>query len=212
MSQSVGQVFKSRIPTLGDDASIEEALRVYHYGVDNYTVQPIPDDSIEGNFRSLDARLDSVEATLSGGLTGFIRFVSQSSAPNIITAQTTSTIPITVRAIASQTVAIQQWENSSSSAVARISTGGYLSTLSYIGIGTLSETSSIAANINIISASHRGIVVRAANSQTANLQEWQNFSGSTLASVNSIGEISASTIYSNGDIVQTINPLLLIGA
>lgn len=207
MSQSVGQVFKSRIPTLGDDASIEEALRVYHYGVDNYSVQPIPDDSIEGNFRSLDSRLDTIEATISESLSGFIRFVSQSSAPNIITGQTTSTIPITVRAIASQTVALQQWENSSSAAVARISPGGYLSTISYIGIGALTEISSVAANINIISASHRGIVVRAANFQTANLQEWKNFSGANLSWVNNRGEV-----YSKGDQVQTINPFLLMGS
>lgn len=208
MSQPVGQVFKSRIPTLGDDASIQEALRVYHYGVDNYSVQAIPEDSIEGNFRSLDTRLDSVEATLSGGLTGFIRFISLSSAPNIVTGQTTSTVPLTVRAVASQSVAVQQWENSSSSPVARVSAGGYISTISYIGIGTLSDTSAVAANINVINSSHKGIVVKGASSQTANLQEWQNSGGTALSVINNIGSFSSAGYASLGSsIISTTTTL-----
>ena len=93
MSQLIGQNFKTRIPQFSDDASIEEALKVYHYGVDNYTVEPIPDDSIEGNFRNLDSRLDSVEALVSGIEGGLVKFVSQSAAPNVITGQTNTTIP-----------------------------------------------------------------------------------------------------------------------
>jgi hypothetical protein len=194
VSQPVGQVFKSRIPTLGDDASIQEALRVYHYGVDNYSVQTIPDDSIEGNFRSLDTRLDSVESTISGSLSGFVRFVSQSSAPNIITGQTVSIVPLTVRAIASQSVPIQQWQNSSNTNIATISTGGSISLAAYLSIGSISAPTTIAASINILNASHVGIVVRSAISQSANLQEWQNSSGVAVASITASGNLNVNII------------------
>lgn len=194
MSQSVGQVFKSRIPTLGDEASIEEALKVYHYGVDNYTIQSIPDDSIEGNFRSLNNRVTSVETTLSGGLNGFVTRTSLSSSPNIITAENVSTVPITVRAIVSQTSNLQQWQNSSNANVAIMSTAGSLALSSYLSLGSTTTSTSVAASINIINSSHKGIVVRSATSQSANLQEWQNSSGVAVAWITPSGELSAEKI------------------
>lgn len=205
MSQEIGLNFKTRIPTFGDDASIEEALKVYHYGVDNYTIGDADPKSIEGHFKSLDERLDTVETLVSGGLTGFVRTISLSSSPNIITSQTISTIPITVRAIASQTSALQEWQNSSSSTVAKVSAGGYITTLSYFGVGTLTETSSIAANINIIGSSHKGIVVKGSPGQTGNFQEWQNSSGTSLATIFSEGSLSSSGYASFGSITQSIN-------
>lgn len=200
MSQSVGQTYKSRIPTLGDDASIQEALRVYHYGVDNYTTQIIPDDSIEGNFRSLNVRVSSLETQIGTIDSGIVQYVSSSSDPNIVVGENTSTIPLTIKAIASQTVPLQAWKNSFSNTVASVSASGYISTASYIGIGTLTATSSIAVNINIVNASNKGIVVKSATSQSGNLQEWQNSSGGALAVISSIGNISSSNYSSFGSI------------
>ena len=207
MSQVVGQVYKSRIPTLGDDASIQEALRVYHYGVDNYSTQPIPDDSVEGNFRSLNTRVTTIESTLSGAVTQYISKVSQTSSPNIITAQSTTTIPITVRAIASQTSSLQQWQDSSSSVVARMSTGGSLGLSGYLSIGNSTISGTTSLSINTISVSHKGLAIRPIINQTANLQEWQDSSGTAVSWVNSSGEI-----YSKGNQVQTIDPFLLMGS
>jgi hypothetical protein len=208
LSQAVGQVFKSRIPTLGDDASIQEALRVYHYGVDNYSTQQIPNDSIEGNFRSLDTRIDSLEIILGTGFTEYLKRISESSNPNIITGQTTSTIPITVRAIASQTASLQQWQNSSNSAVASISTSGYLATAGYASIGSITQAATTALNINIINPSNKGIVVRSTTSQTANLQEWQNSSGVAVSWVDKNGKM-----FYNGEEVGTeqLSSFLLMG-
>ena len=208
MSQTVGQTFKSRIPTLGDDASIEEALRVYHYGVDNYSVQPIPNDSIEGNFRTLDNRIDTIESTLSSGFTEYLRRQSQASAPNIITGETSVTIPITVRAIASQSVPLQRWEDSSSSYVAAISTAGSLSIKGYLSVGspTASFSSTTSLIVNVISSNHKGIIVKSSSGQNDNLQEWQNSSSQPMSWVDNHG-----TIFSNGSEVVTLNPLLLIG-
>lgn len=207
MSQVVGQNFKSRIPTLGDNASIEEALRVYHYGVDNYTVQPIPDDSIEGNFRSLDSRIDTLELSLGNIEGGLVKLISQSSSPNIITGETVSTIPLTIKAIASQTASLQQWQNSSSSAVASIATSGYFATIGYASIGSINQVATTALNINIINPSNKGIVVRASASQTGNLQEWQNSAGTNLGWVDKSGSIYSKSV----EVSEIQNPFFLMG-
>ena len=208
MSQLIGQNFKTRIPQFSDDASIEEALKVYHYGVDNYTVEPIPDDSIEGNFRNLDTRIDAVESLIGGIESGLVQLTSQASSPNIIIGQTTTTIPLTIRAIASQSVSLQQWQNSSSSTVASISTSGYFSTAGYVSIGSITQVSTTALNINIINPSNKGIVIRAANSQTANLQEWQTSTGTNLGWIDKDG-----SIYSKGvEFSEIQNPFFLMGA
>ena len=192
MSQTVGLNFKSKIPTLSDDASIEEALRVYHYGVDNYISQSIPDDSIEGNFRSIDNRVSDLETIASGLDSNYLQFISKSASPNIVTAQATTVIPFTVRSIVSQTSNLQEWQNSSNNAVAAIDAGGYFSTASYMSIGSIANTSTTALNISIITSTHKGIVVKAATSQSGNLQEWQNSSSSILSLINSAGSFATS--------------------
>lgn len=209
MSQLIGQNFKTRIPTFSDDASIEEALKVYHYGVDNYTVEPIPDNSIEGNFRSLNSRVAAVESQIGGidPTVPYVKFTSLSSAPNIIISETISTIPITVRAIASQTSSLQQWQNSSSNPVASLSTSGYFATASYIGIGSITPVVTTALNINIINPSNKGVVVKSAVSQTANLQEWQDSSGTSLAWINRFGSVHSKGV----EVSEIQNPFFLMG-
>lgn len=206
MSQPIGQNFKTRIPQFSDDASIEEALKVYHYGVDNYTVETIPNDSIEGNFRSLDTRIDALESQVGGLGSGIVKFISVAASPNIITAENITTVPLSVKAIASQTTPLQRWQNSAGSVVASVSTGGYFSTSSYISVGSLTATSSIAVNVNIVNPSNKGIVIKSAASQSANIQEWQNSLGLPLSWVDNAGKI-----YSRSDQVQTLSPFLLMG-
>lgn len=198
MSQVVGQVYKSRIPTLGDDASIEEALRVYHYGIDSYSGQPIPADSIEGNFSSLNTRVTSLESTVSGLGTGFVKLISETASPNIIVPQSVSTVPLTIRAIASQTSALQNWQNSSSTNVATLSTAGSLGLAGYLSLGSTTISSTIGLSLNIINSAHRGITVRAATSQTANLQEWQNNSSTALSIIGPNGSFATSGYLSSG--------------
>lgn len=193
MSQPVGQTYKSRVPSFGDDASIVEALHVYHYGVDNYTTQPIPDDSIEGNFRSINSRVTTVEGQISALGTTYVEQVSLSATPNIITGQTTTTVPITIRGITSQSVDLQQWQNSSSTVVGKVSTAGYLSIAGYQSIGSTTQSTSTALNISIITASHTGLGIKAQSSQTGNLQEWQDSSGTAMSWVDKDG-----IIYSRG--------------
>jgi hypothetical protein len=207
LSQSVGVTYKTKIPSLSDDASIEEALRVYHYGIDNYSSQPIPEDSIEGNFASLNTRIDGVESSITNLNVVFVEAISSTSDPNIITPQSSSTVPLTIRGASGQTANLQRWQNSSQTSLAVIFSDGSISTSGYISSGVNSQSTTIAADIRIKNASHRGIAVRSASSQTANLQEWQNSGGTAIGWINSSGEI-----YSKGDQVQTVSPFLLMGS
>ena len=189
MSQPVGYQYKSRIPSFSDDASIVEALKVYHYGVDNWTTEPIPNDSIEGNFRTLNTAVSTINSTLSTLAGTYLEQVSVSASPNIITGQTTTTIPLTIRAISSQTSPLQQWQNSSSTNVGSISTGGYINFAGYVTVGSTTQASTVGIQIEIINAAHKGVVVKAQSSQTGNLQEWQDNTGTAISWVDKDGRI-----------------------
>ena len=199
MSQSVGLNFKSRIPSFSDDASIEEALKVYHYGVDNYTSQQIPDDSIEGNFRSLDSRVSANESAISGLGTTFIQRTSSVSLPNLIVPEDASTVPLTIRSVANQVSELLRIQNSSSTNIVSFFSNGGASFLNYISVGNITQSSTTAVNVTIGNSAHSGIVVRAASSQSGNMQEWQNSSASVIARVDSLGRM-----YSNSSMVVNL--------
>ena len=189
MSQPVGFQYKSRIPSLSDDATIVEALKVYHYGVDNWTTEPIPNDSIEGNFRSLNQDIATINSALAALPGTYIEQVSLNASPNIVTSQTTATVPLTIRAIASQTSPLQQWQNNSSINIASISTGGFANFAGYLTVGSTSQANMVGVNVIIGNAAHNGIVIRAQNSQTANIQEWQDSSGTAISWIDNEGRI-----------------------
>lgn len=197
MSQPVGFQYKSRIPSFSDDASIVEALKVYHYGVDNWTTEPIPDDSIEGNFRSINTSISSLQSAISGLGSTYVEQVSLSASPNTITGQSTTTVPLTLRAIVSQTSALQQWQNSSSVNVGSISTGGNFNIAGYATVGSTTQSTTTGVYVNIINAAHKGIVVKAQSSQSVNLQEWQDSSGTAVSWIDQDGRI-----YYRGDEVS----------
>jgi len=61
-------VFDTKIPSLTQNASIVEALRLYHYGKDNYTDNSAPAaNSMYMHLKGFDDRLDSLESGGSGG-------------------------------------------------------------------------------------------------------------------------------------------------
>jgi len=199
MSQPVGFQYKSRIPTLSDDATIVEALKVYHYGVDDYSTEPIPDDSIEGNFRTFGTAITALQSAVSGLGTTYVEQVSLTATPNVITGQSTTTTPLTIRSIASQTSPLQQWQNSSSVNVGSVGASGNMNLAGYLTIGTTTQSTTIGLNVVTGNAAHNGIVVKAQTSQTANIQEWQNSGGTAMAWVDKDGKV-----FSNGIQTSTI--------
>jgi hypothetical protein len=214
MAQNIGINAPTRIPTFGDDASIEEALKKYHYGIDNWDGDPVQDDlGVDGNFKAVKDRLTAVEAAITdivGDGGGFIRSESKTASPNTIIPQTSSVVPLTIRGASGQTANLQRWQNSSSTNLAIIFSNGSAAFNSYLTVGTNTQSTTTGIDLRIGNAAHRGITIRAASSQTANLQEWQNSSGTVVSWVDNTGKIFSRGV--DLEEKDPLNPLFLIGA
>jgi len=211
MAQNIGINAPTRIPTLGDDASIEEALRKYHYGIDNWSNDPVQNNlGMDGNFKAVKDRLTAVEAAITdivGDGGGFIRSESRTANPNTIVPQTSSVVPLTIRGASGQTANLQRWQNSSSTNLVVIFSNGAAAFNSYLTVGTNTQSTTTGIDLRIGNAAHKGVTVRAASSQTANLQEWQNSSGTVISWVDKDGKI----YYRDDELSGGFNALFLIG-
>ena len=116
----------------------------------------------------------------------------------------TSTVPLTVKGAASQTANLTNWQNSAGTVLASINSSGVLASngtiqvvgvQSFNGVGSYTimnyDTGGAVTFTN--GAANKGLIVRGAVSQSANLQEWQNSAGTVLAKVTSSGNITAGT-------------------
>jgi hypothetical protein len=112
---------------------------------------------------------------------------------HIINSEGASVKPLVIRGNSGQISNLQEWQSTASGTVtvASINDSGLLtiqnlnSSAANIGGGSSSGVLSVYTG----SASGIGLSVRAATSQTANLQEWQNSGGTVLSRVSSSGQI-----------------------
>ncbi len=103
--------------------------------------------------------------------------------------------PLVAKGAASQTANLQEWQNSSGTALSVVDPTGK------IGSGTTAPTAQVHGVSNGIgvkgesSSGGTGIpmVARGAASQSANLQEWQNSSGTALSAVDKLGNLGVGT-------------------
>jgi hypothetical protein len=88
-----------------------------------------------------------------------------------------------------------KFSDSSGSITYNAFTGNHIFTSGLVGIGTTAPTSKlhIVGNSDIVQS-----IIKGHNSQTANLQEWQNSSGTSIASISSDGKVTASSIKIGG--------------
>lgn len=135
MSKEIGVGYKTLIAEFVDDASIEEAFSLYHYGVANYSAgsTPISANSIEGHFGNLDGKITTannnittLSTTVSTLFNQAVRNNPSTTSVNQITPENTSTVPLTIKAIASQTSNLQEWKDSADNVLASINIGGSL--------------------------------------------------------------------------------------
>lgn len=110
-----------------------------------------------------------------------------------ITTASAATVGLIVRGAASQTADVQQWINSSGVTIATINPSGVVRSATAFA-STTSGLTFLAPNfdtsgfgVSIGGAAQKGLIVRGAASQSANLQEWQDSVGTNLAFVDSIG-------------------------
>ena len=123
--------------------------------------------------------------------------------------------PIVIKGASSQSANLQEWQNSSGTALAYISSDGTIhGGGSFLVDGTYGITNIRAAtlggslNVGTGYALQQGIIVRGAASQSANLQEWQNSSGTVLASISAAGNLTVQDLTVNGT-TTTINSTTL---
>jgi len=91
----------------------------------------------------------------------------------------TTSVPITARGAYGQSVSLQEWQDSNGGVLADINATGAIRTSNSFASTTSGLTylkpnyDTNGMGIVIQSAAHKGVIVKAAASQTANLQEWQ---------------------------------------
>jgi hypothetical protein len=149
----------------------------------------------------------AVRINQAGNTTFVGNITSQNNAT--FTPASSATVPLTVQGAASQTANLQEWRNSAGTVLSRIDLNGSIS-VPFLGsqvagasyLQTNADTQSIA--IFAGAAASKGVVIRGAASQSANLQEWQNSGGTAVANITSVGNIL-------GNQIRTINSLVLLG-
>ena len=184
MSQSVGVTYKSKIPSFGDDSSIVEAFRLYHYGIDNYSTGSPAANSIEGNFSSLSASVTATDTRITNEA---VKLTSITASPNTIVPQSNATIPLIIRGASSQSANLLDIQSSASATLAKITSNGSMSTVGYASIGDIAIGSTTSLKITIANAAHKGITIKTASGQTENIQEWQDSTGTAMSWVTSDG-------------------------
>ena len=95
--------------------------------------------------------------------------------------------PLTVKASASQTADLQQWQSSTGAVLSEINSAGELQ-VPRIGVGSVMPTTTRLMT-TASTATEIPLLVRGAESQSTTLQQWQNSAGSAIAYVGQAGEI-----------------------
>lgn len=115
-------------------------------------------------------------------------------------ANTGTTVPEVVKGAASQTANLTEWRKSDGTVLASIDNAGY-AIVSGIkthaaGVGSTildAGYSTIGVICTAGSSAAVALIAKGVNSQSANLQEWQNFGGTALASISKDGELEETT-------------------
>ena len=64
MSESIGNIYTTKIPSLDEAADIQVALKLYHYGQETEpeTLEDVPANSVAGHLNALQEDLDTLDA------------------------------------------------------------------------------------------------------------------------------------------------------
>jgi len=138
--------------------------------------------------------IGTIRSNIFANLTSGLTYIATNFDTNGIGIVTSSAAQkgLIVRGAASQTADLQQWQDSSGNVQAKINAYGDIYTL---GGRIFRGSQDLGANVNILvsSSTQKGIVVQGASSQTANLQEWQNSSGTVNARIDAYGTFQNGT-------------------
>jgi hypothetical protein len=143
-----GEEYNLKIPSLTDTANIQEAMMLFHYGIDNYdgTGQPAA-QSVFGNLKDFDDRIAALEETEVVALAGTANQITASGSVGNVTVSLPSTIitPGTLSTTSHLSV------GGSASFTGNVSLSGSASIVGNTTIGgTLSITGSTTINNNLL--------------------------------------------------------------
>jgi hypothetical protein len=129
-----------------------------------------------------------------------------------VNALSASIVGLVVRGFASQTADLQQWQTSAGTVFTRVNSSGYLGT-ERLGVSSNATTipSTAMAYIESGSSGNPSLILRAAASQTADLQQWQSSTGAVLSDINSAGELQVPRI-GIGSVMPTTTHLFVNAA
>jgi len=194
---STAQTFTNKTltsPKINEDVALTATATELNY-VDGVT------SSIQTQLNAKQAIVSGVSDTEIGYLDGVTSAIQtqidtkvSKNGGDTITASSASTSGIIIKGAASQTAALTQWQNSAGTLIAQISsTGRFYSGVS-VTAGSASGSSTATINSVPTSAATVAILAKGFTSQTADLQQWQNSSGTVLSKVDASGNITAPSL------------------
>ena len=146
------------------------------------------------------SKVTGTPTTVSGyGITNAV----VTDAANTITAASASTKPLIIKGAASQTANLQEWQSSVGQSRIYVDSYGGLYSKTVTVISNDLNGSGTALIVLTKDAAGTPLAVKGWTSQTANLQEWQNSSGTVLALVDASGNFSAQDVTVAGNL--TVN-------
>lgn len=139
------------------------------------------------------------------------------TARNVIQA-TADVVPLTLKDFSGQTANLMEFRDSANTLVLEVKPGGQVGVNSLRSVGgsatriDLAGGTSYGAIVNSTATGSVGLFVRGVGGQTANLQEWQNATPTTVASVSNGGTITGLVLVANGGGTVTTNLTVQTGA
>ena len=123
---------------------------------------------------------------------------SDSSAMLNVVANATAVIPVVIKGASGQSADLVKIQNSSGVDLVRVDSAGR-GIFPTVLAGALTASIGVQMAVQPTAATTPGFAVRGAASQSANLQEWQDSAGGTVASVTSTGIIRSSSFRFNAN-------------
>lgn len=135
---------------------------------------------------------------------------------NRFTSTAVGNVPLAVRALASQTGDLQQWQNSAGTSMTKMTAAGLLvfDGSSFAGSDgslnsfVLRQGTSPNNRLRATTATHVPLLIQGAASQTGALQQWQDSAATVIASVGPAGQIGALSAHDadRGIILNATHP------
>lgn len=197
MPQEIGEIYKSLVPSLSDGASIEEAFQMYHYGTATYNGNNLQPQSMERHIIDLNEDVARIDSTIASLTNIYIEETSTTARPNAIVSQEGTTVPLTIRGVFGQSVPLQKWQKNTGVAntdVVLINNNGSAAFAGYASIGSAVIPTTTGLSL-ALAGDHKGITIKKWSTQTENMQEWQDSSGSVISKIDAAGDFTSPNIY-----------------